>query len=837
MVLVSYTFGNIHNPMLTKLQFQPGINRDTTSYTNTGGWFDSDMVRFRNGLPEKIGGWARVYTSQTALTGVCRKMYAWSALNGTEYTAMPTNERFYVENGTTISDITPVRRTLTLAASPFATTNASTTIVVTDVGHGAVAGDIVFFSGATSVAGVSIAVLNNTSGYSIGTILTTDTYSVDFGAVASSTTTGGGSAVVANYLFKRGSVTTTSFSGWGSGAWGGSTTPTTAFTLTNTIATSTASNTTIGGIAKTLLTITTPSAHGRTTGDWFLLNGAVAVGGVPAYYLSQAMQITSTPTTTTLTAYCIGTATSSVSGGGSGVNLSIWSAAANYGWSFGPTSLVTTYYSGLWSVDNYGEDMVACPRDSIDSYALVSNPVATTNLSTTVVVTQASHGFTTGMSIILGGVEATGGITALDLNGAHTITVLTSSTYSFVAASAANATLNGGGAVAYAYTSTLIYWDVQTGRALSLSRMSSVYTKKFLPYTATEVLVSDVDRHVIAFGTNPFDTTQPVDKMTIRYSDSRDPTNWDASSTLTTAGELRCSAGSYIVTALQNREEILVWTDVALYTMGPSGTYTYGLQLVGTGFDIIGANAKTAVGAAAFWMGLNNFYTYNGAVAPLPCTVRDYVFNDINRDAGYKVYCSVDSGNNEIIWFYPSASSTENNRYVTFNYLDNIWYYGSLARTAWMDRGQYVYPRAIDANGYLYNHEYGYDDGSTTPATAITAYAQSSPIEIEGGDSYLYVSRIIPDVNFRNSSLSLGTNAVVKFTLKTQDFPGGETFAGNTRSVTRGSTASVTVDRFTNQVYTRLRARSVDLRIQSDTIGVAWRLGTPRIEIRKDGRK
>lgn len=821
---------------LTKLQFTPGINTDTTRYTNSGGWIDSNLIRFRNGLPEKIGGWTRVYTSQTALSGICRKMYPWTTLAGREYTGLATNERLYVDESSTITDITPLRRIVTLGADPFATVDGSSVVTVTDNGHGAVAGDVVYFYNSTSVGGLSSAVMNDPSGYSIATILDDNTYTVDVGVAATSTTTGGGSSATANYYFHRGISTTAVYAGWGSSAWGGATTPLVSFTTADPITTDTATNS--GG--KTTLTITTPSAHGAVVGDWLLIVGSDTVGGVLDVFISQALQIATIPTATSLTVSCNGTATSSVTGGGAGVAITIYSAATGWGWGFGPDIIETTYASGLWSLDNYGEDLVGCPRDAIEAQQLSGNPISTTTADATVEVTQSNHGYTTGMAVILSGLEGVGGIPALDINGTHIITVVDADTYTFEAdvAPSSVTTANGGGILGYASLSTLVYWDIGTARAISFSRMGSVYEKKYLPYTATEVLVSDINRHVIAFGCNPFDTTQPVDKMVVRFSDSNDPTNWDAADTTKTAGELRCSSGSYIVTALQNREEIIVWTDTSLYTMNYVGApYTYGLQIVGTGFDIIGPNAKAAAGAQVYWMGLNNFYTYSGAVAPLPCSVREYVFNDINRDSGTNVYCSSDSGNNEIIWFYPSSNSSENDRYVVYNYAENIWYYGTLDRTAWMDRGQYPTPRAICVCGYLYAHESGTDDGSTNPPTALNAYIQSSPIEIESGDDYMFVGRVIPDLTFRNTALGTQPEPVVKFTLKTQDFPGAQIYAGDTRDVQRQAGATLTVDRFTHQVFTRLRARSVALRIESDMLGVSWRLGTPRMDVRKDGRK
>lgn len=726
--------------MLAKIKLQPGINRDSTSYANSGGWFDSDYVRFRNGLPEKIGGWTRVYASQTALIGKCRKMYDWSSLVGNPYLAIPTNVKFYIDNSASIIDVTPLRRSVTLGSNPIETTNTSAIITVTDVNHGAVVGDYITISGATTTNGIADTLLN--SEFVVTSVINANAYSVTTTGSATSTGSGGGSSVAVAYQFHPGTTTATAFTGWSSGPWGG--------------------------------------------------------------------------------------------------------IAGAYGWGYGPSSGLISYYTGLWSVDNYGEDMVACPRDLSNYYVLGSSPLAVTNGSNVVTVTQINHGYTSNTAIIIGGVSTEiGGVPPAQLNGTHTITVANANAYTFVTANAASSSTSGGTA-AIAYTSTLVYWDVtdSDGPAVSFSQLGSAYAKLYLPYVATEIMVSDQNRQVIAFGCNPFDTTQPQDKMVVRWSDSSDPTNWDSADTTKTAGEQRLSSGSYIVTALQNREEILIWTDASLFTMSYVGPpYGYGFNLVGSNFDIIGPNSKVIAGSIAYWMGTDNFYAYDGKIQPMPCTVRDYVFTDISVEDGEKVYCSADSGNNEVIWFYPSESqgpygTREVDRYVVYNYVEQAWYYGSLARTAWLDRRGHTNPRAVSPDGYLYNQEDGFDDGSTNPPSPITAYVQSSPIEIEDGNNFLFINRVIPDLTFRNSTTHNGSEQpTVRFTIKPQDYPGGAMGAGDERTVTRNSAATLKVNRFTDQVFTRLRARSVALRVESDDRGVAWRLGVPRFDMRQDGRK
>lgn len=753
--------------MFAKIKLQPGINRDTTNYTNSGGWFDSDFVRFRNGLPEKIGGWTKVYSDQTALVGKCRKMYDWSSLVGTDYLAIPTNVKFYVDNSSSIIDITPLRRSLTLAADPIGTTNTSNVVVVTDVNHGAVIGDYITISGASNVNGVLTTDLNKQ--HIISNVINSNAYSFVVANTANATGSGGGSSVVAKYEFHPGVSTMIVYAGWGTGPWGG------------------------------------------------------------------------------------------VSG--------------SYGWGFGPDTTVSTYYSGLWTVDNYGEDMIACPRNLTNGYRLGTNPISVTSASNTVTVTQVNHGFSNGNAIIISGVSTDiGGIPSVQINGTHTITVANANAYTFVTSNAASSSTTGG-TDSYVFTSSLVYWDIgdTSGPAKSLSLLGSAYAKLYMPYVATEIMVSDQNRQVIAFGCNPYDTNLSQDKMIIRWSDSNDPTNWDTADTTKNAGEYRLSSGAFIVTAVQNREEILVWTDTALFSMTFSGPpYGYSFNFIGSNFDIIGPNSKCVTGSIAYWMGSNNFYMYDGKISPMPCTVRDYVFTDISVEDGDKVYCSSDTGNNEIIWFYPSeqqlswvmqeyglssleaaeayiianpsakrpAGQREVDKYVVFNYLENAWYYGSLARTAWIDRGGHPNPRAVSVDGFLYDQESGFDDGSTTPASPITAYIESSPIEIEDGDKYMFINRIVPDLTFRNSTTHDGTvQPIVKFTIKPQDYPGAAIGAGNERNVQRNSAATLSVNLFTNQVFTRLRARSVSLRVESDETGVSWRLGTPRLDMRQDGRK
>jgi hypothetical protein len=343
-------------------------------------------------------------------------------------------------------------------------------------------------------------------------------------------------------------------------------------------------------------------------------------------------------------------------------------------------------------------------------------------------------------------------------------------------------------------------------------------------------MVSDRDRHVIAFGANMGGSTAQ-DPLSIRFASQEDPFTWTPSAT-NTAGELRLGSGTHIVKAIETKREIVVFTDVAAYSMqflGPPDTF--GIQQVAAGTTIMGYNSAISVDDTIFWMGINTFYVYSGQTQELVCPLLNYVFNNLNKDESDKVFAACNSEFNEVTWFYPSASSTENDLYVTYNYVDRVWTYGALARTGWLDRGTRNYPTAASPDNYLYLHEKGTDDGSTTPPSPINAYIESSPIDIGDGDKFSFVRRIIPDVSFYNATNS----PTVDFTLKTQNYPGSNYQSGSNSSVIR--TATVPVDQYTQVLDVRLRGRSVILRVESNKVGTRWGLGSPRIETQVDGRR
>ena len=382
---------------------------------------------------------------------------------------------------------------------------------------------------------------------------------------------------------------------------------------------------------------------------------------------------------------------------------------------------------------------------------------------------------------------------------------------------------------------SIYYWDASGGTTTPAVELSSLTGASDVPTVARKVLVSEVDRHVLCFGANPIGETAQ-DPLLIRWSSQESPTDWTPTAT-NTAGDLRLSQGSEIVTALRTSRQILIWTDHSLHSLqflGPP--YTFGTALLGDNIRIAGPNTAISVNDVVFWMGQENFYMYDGRIQPIPCSVRQYVFNDINRNQSFKFHAGSLASQSEVWWYYCSESSEEIDSYVVYNYLEQTWYYGKLARTAWNDRaaGQRSYPQAASTDQYLYDQEFGLDDGSTSPATPVDAFVQSSDFDIGDGDQFMFIRRIIPDLNF---STSTAAAPEVEFTMTARNYNGNVTGQGtDSGDVIRSSVVSGQ-DNYTNQLFMRLRGRQMNLKVSSDTTGVKWRLGSPRLEMRPDGRR
>ncbi len=379
----------------------------------------------------------------------------------------------------------------------------------------------------------------------------------------------------------------------------------------------------------------------------------------------------------------------------------------------------------------------------------------------------------------------------------------------------------------------IFYWDKTLGlssRAVAISDRTNADTTT--PTIAKQVLVSDRDRHIIAFGCDSETSIGTQDPLLIRFSDQEDPTTWQSLPS-NTAGDLRIGSGSEIVAAVETRQQILVYTDVSLHAMqflGPP--FTFGINLVSENTTIMSPLAAIAHDDVVYWMGFEEFYVFSGQVQRIPCTVRSYVFDDFNREQKEKVFAASNSAYSEIWWFYPSSTANEIDRYVVFNYQENAWYYGTLVRTAWVDRGINDFPVATFTDGRQYFQELGLDDATVNPAVAINAHIESSQIDLADGEQFAFIRRLIPDITFENSTAA---SPNVVFTTKVRDFPGGNYDSEDAATVTRSATTPV--EQFTNQVHLRLRGRSFALRIASSNTETQWRLGSARLDVRPDGRR
>ena len=364
----------------------------------------------------------------------------------------------------------------------------------------------------------------------------------------------------------------------------------------------------------------------------------------------------------------------------------------------------------------------------------------------------------------------------------------------------------------------VFYWDKTNG--LTTRAINLIEKSDSAPTKARKIIVSERDRHVIAFGANPIGETDQ-DRLLIRFSTQENPFEWRPTAT-NTAGDLRIGSGSEIVTAVKTRREMIVLTDTSVHSMqfiGPP--FTFGINQLASNITVRGFNTAVAVGDAVFWMGYDRFYVYDGRVQVIPCSVRDHVFQNFNETQSDKVYAGVNSAFGEVFWFYPSQSSANNDKYVVYNYDQKIWYVGNLARSSWIDRGVYQYPMATDSN-LVYNHEKGNDNDGT----AFTSFIESSPIDVQDGDQFVFLRRMIPDVSFDNSDSDISNdNKQAVFSLKAQRSPGGGFI----------KTSTNTVSSTTELNHLRLRGRSFGLRVESTTEKVNWRLGTVRVDLRADG--
>jgi len=382
-----------------------------------------------------------------------------------------------------------------------------------------------------------------------------------------------------------------------------------------------------------------------------------------------------------------------------------------------------------------------------------------------------------------------------------------------------------------------LYWDASSGVGTRGVYVSSLGGASDVPTTVNLAFVSDIFRFAFCFGANDIGTST-LDPMLIRWSDQEDVANWTPAAT-NQAGSLRLSDGTEIVDAIQARQEILVWSDAALYGLQYLGApEVWGAQLLGSNITIASPNAAVYSNNIAYWMGLNTFYYYDGTVKTLPCDVRSYIFDDFNQGQADQVVCGSNEQFDEIWWFYCSAEATQNDRYVVYNYVENVWYYGNLSRSAWLDADLRDFPIAATFGNKLVNHEKGVDDNETGTPTAFTANITSAQFDLDDGDRFMLINRMLPDMTFDGSTAD---SPAATMTLNPLENSGSGRYdpasVGGNSSATVTRTATVPVEAFTGQVYTRVRGRQMSIKIESTELGVTWKLGAPRMDMRPDGRR
>jgi len=698
---------------LQKILFKPGVNRENTRYTTEGGFYECDKIRFRQGTPEKIGGW-QPFSTNTFL-GICRSLWDWVTLSSLNLLGVGTNLKFYIARGGVYNDVTPIRATTTLSG-PFTASNGSSVITVAATAHGCITGDFVTYSGSgiTSLGGnITAAVL---TGQFQVTVVDANSYKITVSATANSSDTGHGGTVVAQYQITTGPAFNVPLTGWGTGLWG--------------------------------------------YGTWG--NGQAQTDPLR-----------------------------------------------------------------IWNQNNFGQDLLYGPRNGGIYYW--SNNIGVT--SSTFTVTIASPAVVTATINVVEGqvvqLNSTGALpTGLSVGTVYYAKNVSGTTFN-LSSTFGGAAINTSGSQS----------GTQTISPAGINITALAGTDGYAPVIQNYFLVSDASRFTICFGVNDYGSTT-LDPMLIRWSDQNSITTWYPAVT-NQAGSVRLSHGSKIVTALQSRQEILVWTDSSLYSLQYLGPpYVWGSQLLSDNLSIAGPNATVLASGVAYWMGFDKFYKYDGRTQTLRCDLREYIFNDINNSQFEQIFAGTNEAFNEVWWFYCSANSTTVDKYVVYNYLEDIWYYGTMARTAWLGTGLLAYPIAATYDNTIVNHEYGLNDNTTGTDKAIEAYILSSEFDIDDGHNFSFIWRILPDLTFRGSTASSPSVTMYLYPLKNSGsgYENPASVAGsNYASVTR--TAVLPIEQFTGIIYTRVRGRQLAFKIYSNQLDMTWQLGAPRIDIRPDGRR
>jgi len=717
---------------LQKITLKPGVNRENTRYTNEGGYYESNLIRFRQGTPEKIGGWSCI--SANSFTGICRSLWNWTTLAGANLVGVGTEAKFYISQQTSNStdnyyDITPIVSSHILSNNSITTVNGSYTVTVTDSLYHPYIGDYVIFSGMATFNNVTL-----NGQYQVTSLPSSTTYTVTALQQANANGAGGGALAYAAYLLNVGNTITNTSTAWNSGTWG--------------------------------------------SGTW---------GGL---------------------------GTSAVSTG-----------------------------TKLWTQYNFGENLLFGPKlgamyywNATTAPSLISPTTVTISNATPAVVTLTTN---TNTPIPSGTVLMFATTDALPLGLApykiYYATYVTSTTFklsdsyaNYLAGTFVGTTSAGAG------TQTISI------RAVPVSTLAGASD---VPLTQNTLIVSDASRFTLVFGSNDYGSTT-YDPMLVRWSDQESVTNWTPAIT-NQSGSVRLSHGSSIQAVLQARQEILVFTDAAMYSLQYLGPpYVWGSQILSDNISIVSINAAAYTSGMAFWMGQDKFYKYDGRVQTLRCDLRQFIYDDINRDQFGQIFASTNEGFNEVWWFYCTESSSTINRYVVYNYVEDAWYYGSMARTAWLDSSLRKYPIAATYSNNLVYHEYGVDDNTSGTPVAMESSITTSQFDIGDGHNFAFVWRMLPDLTFRGSTDSTTPSLTIQLQPLQNSGSGynspisvGGTSTTGTQTVAATYTYPQDPDLFTGQLNIRVRGRQMSMRIACNTLGTQWQLGSPRIDIRPDGRR
>jgi hypothetical protein len=798
---------------LQKIELRPGINRESTTYSNEGGYYSGDKIRFRSGFPEKIGGWTRL--SNTTFLGTCRALVNWASLTGSNYVGVGTNLKYYIELGGIYSDVTPILDTIVYSSNmsvPYTTLDGTITAEVTSL------------------------TLTSTMGFAPSGVIKIDSEQIYYGSIsgaalsllsrgynsttAASHTTGAGvgtSTITFNDITNTGQnngfVTFTDATGFGGIS---NSSLNIEHQITKTIdsyyyftvaetALGTLSNVAITGI-NGQFSCAASSPIKAVFGNSVVISGVNSGGGSiigyvnpTKYYITAA---NAGGTTFTLSATQNGLPIDSAAGTPIGLTYTAtsegFSTAAEAGkilssvvltgitgaFTCASTPLavgmavgISGTYSGTGSISGYTSPSTyyIILTNGTTTFTLSSTPggvAITTTAGTPTPSTSGGPLFgACGGDTLTAAYQVTAGLDIYTVGLGWGANVWGRGTWGSEGTTGLGQQLrlwthdNYGEDLIFAPRGGAIYYWASVGgvsaRGIALSTLATAqavvpaYDGNFVPKITNQVIMSGDSRFVLCLGANSYDPTDSntdFDPMLVRWSDQENPYQWVPAVT-NQCGEYRLSSGSYIVCGQTTRQETLIWTSNALYSLQYLGPpYVFGINLMSGESSIMSPRAMFTVNNVTYWMGTDKFYSYSGRVETLPCTLKQYIFNDINRDQSYQVFSGGNEGYNEIWWYYCSAASTTIDRYVIYNHLERIWYYGTLDRTAWLDSSLRPYPMATDYNNRILYHESSSDDESGTTPVAISAYIESSDFDISDGQAIAFVWRMLPDVSFVGST-------------------------------------------------------------------------------------